>query len=59
MDYLDSERTARALSTAKGGVKLPRLRAVTPEVLAVLKEAKSIETPALDGLYTILPEAGK
>jgi len=32
---------------------------VTPEVLAVLKEAKSIETPALDGLYTILPEAGK
>jgi len=59
LDHLDSERTARALSTAKGGVKLPRLRAVTPEVLAVLKEAKSIETPALDGLYTILPEAGK
>jgi hypothetical protein len=36
-------------------VQLQRLRAATPEVIAILKENKSIVTPALESLYVALP----
>jgi hypothetical protein len=36
-------------------VQLPQLRAATPEVIAILKENKSIVTPALESLYVALP----
>jgi len=56
LTVLDSLAVARALSQSQPGVQLPRLRAATPEVLAVLKEAKSIQTPPLESVY-VLPES--
>nr|MCU0983311.1 hypothetical protein [Pirellulaceae bacterium] len=53
LTVLDSPAVARALSKSQQGVQLPRLRAATPEVLAVLKEAKSIETPPLESVYVL------
>lgn len=55
LTVLDSPAVARALARSKPVVRLPRLRAVTPDVVAVLKEATSIETPPLESLY-VLPE---
>lgn len=48
---LDDPALAAILTKARKGVMLPRLRAVTPEVIAILKDAGSIETPFLGGLY--------
>jgi hypothetical protein len=56
LTVLDSPRAARALSGSRAAVTLPRLRAATPEVLAVLKEAASIETPPLGSLYVLSPD---
>jgi hypothetical protein len=53
LTVLDSPAVARALSKSQQGVKLPRLRAATPEVIAILKENKSIETPPLESLYVL------
>jgi len=53
LTVLDSPAVVSALSKSRQGVKLPRLRAATPEVLAVLKEAKSIETPPLESVYVL------
>ncbi|QDU92404.1 hypothetical protein [Lignipirellula cremea] len=55
LTVLDSSAVATALSKAEKGVKLPRLRAATPEVIAILKEAKSIETPPFESVY-VLPK---
>ena len=52
---LDSPAVATALAKAPAGVKLPRLRAATPEVIAILKDAKSVETPPLDSVYVLSP----
>ena len=57
LTVLDSPVVARALAGSKPGVRLPRLRAVTPDVVVVLKEATSIETPAVESLYEV-PEIG-
>jgi hypothetical protein len=56
---LDSAEVARALSKSQQKVQLPRLRAATPEVIAILKEAKSIETPPLDTVYVLSPAANQ
>jgi hypothetical protein len=53
LTVLDSPEVARALSKAEQKVQLPRLRAATPEVIAILKDAKSIETPALESVYVL------
>jgi hypothetical protein len=50
---LDSAAVARSLSKSRQGVNLPRLRAATPEVIAILKESKSIQTPSLESLYVL------
>jgi len=33
--------------------KLPRLRAASPVVIAILKHTKSIETPPLESIYVL------
>lgn len=53
LTVLDSPETARALAKSKWGVKLPRLRAATPEVIAILRDAKSIETTPLESVYLL------
>jgi hypothetical protein len=53
LTVLDSPEVARALAKSQPGVKLPRLRAATPEVIEILKDAKSIETPPLDSVYVL------
>jgi len=34
-------------------INLPRLRAATPEVIAILRETKSIKTPALESIHVL------
>ncbi|MCL4201506.1 MAG: hypothetical protein KJ000_03365 [Pirellulaceae bacterium] len=53
LTVLDSPAVARALSKSRQGVNLSRLRAATPEVIAILKESKSIQTPPLESLYVL------
>jgi hypothetical protein len=53
LTVLDSPEVARALTKSQNGVKLPRLRAAAPEVIAILKENKSIQTPSLESLYVL------
>jgi hypothetical protein len=53
LTVLDSPAVARALSKPQWGVNLPRLRAATPEVIAILKESTSIKTPPLESLYVL------
>ncbi len=53
LTVLDSPAVARALATSRSLVNLRRLRAATPEVLAILKSAKSITTPPLETLYIL------
>jgi hypothetical protein len=53
LTVLDSPAVATALSKSRQGVNLPRLRAATPEVIAILKESTSIETPSLESLYVL------
>jgi hypothetical protein len=53
LTVLDSPAVAQALAKAQKGVKLPRLRAATHEVISILKEAKSIETPPLESVYVL------
>jgi hypothetical protein len=55
LTVLDSPAVARALSKSRQGVNLSRLRAATPEVIAILKESKSIQTPPLESVY-VLPQ---
>ncbi|HBJ38931.1 MAG TPA: hypothetical protein DDZ51_30125, partial [Planctomycetaceae bacterium] len=55
LTVLDSPEVARALAKSRSGVNLSRLRAATPQVIEILKDAKSIKTPPLDSLYQ-LPE---
>lgn len=59
LTVIDSAEVARALSKSRQKVQLPRLRAATPEVLAILKEAKLIETPPLDTVYVLPPSTGQ
>ena len=53
LTVLDSPAVASSLSKSRQEVKLPRLRAATPEVIAILKESKSIQTPSLESLYVL------
>jgi hypothetical protein len=53
LTVLDDPAVARALTKSRIGVSLPRLRAATPEVIAILREAKSITTPPLDSIYVL------
>jgi hypothetical protein len=53
LTVLDSPEVARALATSQSGVNLPRLRAATPEVIAILKDAQSIGTPSLESLHVL------
>ena len=55
LTVLDDPVVARTLAKSRKGVQLPQLRAATPEVIAILKENKSIVTPALESLYVVLP----
>ena len=50
---LDDPEVARAISMSPKGASLPRLRAATPEVIAVLRETKSIKTPALEDIHVL------
>lgn len=59
LTVLDSAEVARALSKSQQKVQLPRLRAATPEVITILKEAKSIEAPSLDTVYVLSPAANQ
>jgi hypothetical protein len=59
LTVLDSAEVARALSKSQQKVQLPRLRAATPEVITILKEAKSIEAPSLETVYVLSPAANK
>lgn len=52
---LDSSAVARAFAESEQAVKLPRLRAATPEVIEILNEAKRTETPPLQSLYVLPP----
>jgi hypothetical protein len=48
---LDDPAVATILAKAPKGVMLPRLRAATPDVIAILQGARSIETPVLGELH--------
>jgi hypothetical protein len=53
LTVMDSPETAQALAKSRSKVRLPRLRAATPQVIEILKDTKSIETPPLDSLYLL------
>jgi hypothetical protein len=53
LTVLDSPETARALAKSRSKVTLPRLRAATPQVIEILRDAKSIETPPLESIYLL------
>ncbi|MCY2964293.1 MAG: hypothetical protein NT069_11775 [Planctomycetota bacterium] len=53
LSMLDDVAVARALARSKGKIELKRLRAATPEVIAILKDAKAIEVPNLESLYVL------
>jgi len=53
LTVLDSPEVARALAKSRAEVNLSRLRAATPQVIEILKDAKSIKTPPLDSLYRL------
>jgi len=55
LTVMDSVDVARALSKSQQKVQLPRLRAATPDVIAILKQAKSIETLPLNTIYVLRP----
>jgi hypothetical protein len=55
LTVLESADVARALSQSQRKVQLPRLRAATPEVISILKQARSIETVPIDGIYVLPP----
>lgn len=59
LSVLDDVAVARALARSKVKITLQRLKAVTPEVLAILKDASGIETPAPESLYLLSVGAGK
>jgi len=59
LPVLDSVELANVLAKGVQGVKLPRLKAVTPEVLEILKRSSWIETPALDLIHVMAPISGK
>ncbi|MFM7541189.1 MAG: hypothetical protein ACKO9Z_16160 [Planctomycetota bacterium] len=50
---LDDPEVVRALAVSRKGANLPRLRAATPEVIAILRETKSIKTPALESIHVL------
>lgn len=53
LTVLDSPEIARAMAKSRPGVTLPRLRAATPEVIAILNDAKSTKTPPLESVYRL------
>ena len=59
LTVIDSAEVARALIKSQQKVLLSRLRAATPEVIAILKEAKLIERPQVDTLYVLPPSTGR
>ncbi len=59
LTVIDSAEVARALCNSQQKVQLPRLRASTSEVIAIMKENKLIETPQLDTVYILPPSTGQ
>ena len=59
LTVLDSPAVARSLAKCNRDVNLPRLRAATPEVIAILKDAKTITMPALDTIYVLSPSTSQ
>ena len=53
LTVLDSPAIATALAKSQAGVNLFRLRAATPEVIAILKDAKLIKTPPIKSVYVL------
>jgi len=53
LSILDDVAVARALARSKGKIELKRLKAATPDVIAILKDAKAIEVPNLKSLYVL------
>lgn len=57
LTVLDSPEVARALTKSSQAIglpiNLPRLRAATPGVIAILKGSKSTKTPPLDSVYVL------
>jgi len=53
LTVVDSPEVARALAMSRAEVNLSRLRAATPQVIEILKDAKSIKTPPLESLYQL------
>ena len=53
LTVLEDPVVARVLAKSRNGVWLQRLRAATPQVVAILKEAPSITTPPLESIYLL------
>lgn len=53
LTVLDDVEVVSSLARSSAGVQLPRLRAVTPSVLALLRDSPSITAPALASLYVL------
>lgn len=53
LTILDDVMVAQKLARSKGKIELKRLKAATPEVIAILKDSKVMETPNIDLLYVL------
>ncbi len=56
LTVLDDVAVARALDRSKGKITLSRLKAATPEVIAILKDSPVIDVPNLKSLYVLTGE---
>ena len=50
---LECVTTVEGMLESRKGVNLPRLRAATRDVIAILRDTNSITTPPLDSLYVL------
>jgi hypothetical protein len=53
LTVLDDAAVARAFARSKGKIALTRLKAATPEVIAILKDAKEVEVPDPKTIYVL------
>ena len=53
LTVLDSPAVAQALAQSKSPLNLPLLRAATPKVIEILRNADSIKTPPLQSLIVL------
>ncbi|VTR99827.1 hypothetical protein [Tuwongella immobilis] len=54
LTVLDDVAVAQAFAQAKGKIELKRLKAATPEVIAILKNSKTVDVPNLESLYLLI-----